>query len=566
MDLIRKYCYVIDMKRSRIILWCRILGMTGLLFTNSHIMGQNVESALRLLETEKFQSAVDAIQEVLKETPGQADTYFYAGYIYLQVGKPDSARYFFDTGIRLDDRAPLNYVGLGYLDLKADDGQAAQVNFGKALSLSKERDPVVFNKIADAWLHAGNNYAHKALSYLDKAMALKKKKEDEVRIEGETLMLMGDANLDLGRGGEAVTSYERAFGRDARLGALGHTKIGRIYLSAHNHKAALMEFEKAVQLDPTYAPVYKDLGEIYFTYEKDVGKAKEMYGKYLGLSDVKTGSRSRYAAFLYVSKDYENAIKEIREGLRSEPGDIVMNRLLGYALYLTKDYEGAEAAFKKYFDLVGPTETLASDFEYHGMNLMELGKDSLAMENFYTAIEKDSSKTGMLEHLAQAYKKLGKYRESANLYERYLERKKNLGPNDYYAAGTVFLEAGLYDRADTAFAKVIQLFPDHYVGYYMMANTKFYQDQEDKQGSAKPYFEKVIEILESDKVPKNVAPLITAYSYMATYYTKREDLKMARTYWEKVKAMDPENTNAKRFFDYLQEVEAYRNQKKGPTG
>lgn len=532
----------------------------GLLFTASGAMGQSVEEAMLLLEKEKFKSAADAIQEVLKGAPSQADNYYYAGYIYLLAEKPDSAQYFFDKGVKLDETAPLSYVGQGYLNLDKGDIPEAEAHFNKALLLSKEKDAVVYNKIADAFLHAGNKDAKKALPYLEKALVLKKKKEkeDESRVDAETYMLMGDAYLDLGKGGEAVGSYEKAIEKDGRFEAKGHTKIGRIYLMARSYDAALAEFEKALQADASYAPVYKDLGEIYFTHKKDVGKAKEMYRKYLDLSDVKTGSRSRYAAFLYVSKDFENAIKEIRASLGNQPGDIVMNRLLGYSLYKTNAYEEAAQAFKKYFELVKPNETLASDYEYLGLTLMELGRDSLAIENFQSAIQKDSSNIAMLENAAQTFKKDKKYKPSAQLYEMFLNRKIKPGTNDYYEAGKVYLDAQLYDQAEAAFEKVIQLSPNHYIGYYMMANTKFYRDQEGKQGLAKPYYEKVIEILEADKASKNLGPLITAYSYMATYYTQKQDLETAKTYWEKVKGLDPANAHAKQFFDYLQEVEAFK--------
>src|SRR5690606_14601757 len=149
---------------------------------------------------------------------------------------------------------------------------------------------------------------------------------------------------------------------------------------------------------------------------------------------------SRYAAFLYVSKDYENAIKEIRASLGNEPGDIVMNRLLGYTLYKTNAYDEAAQAFKKYFELVKPNETLASDYEYLGLTLMELGRDSLAVENFQLAIEKDSSNIAMLENAAQTFKKDKKYKQSAQLYEMLLNRKKEPSTNDYYEAGKVYLD------------------------------------------------------------------------------------------------------------------------------
>jgi tetratricopeptide (TPR) repeat protein len=518
---------------------------------------------LKLLDVEKIEAATSTIKKAIEKDSKNASNYYFAGYIYLELDKPDSAKMFFDKGVEADPKNPLPYVGQGYIALNNGKAQVAQGLFDKAIDLSRGKDAVVFNKIADALLHADNKDPNKAMTYLTKATEAKKDKEKANQINAETQLLMGDAYLALKDGGKAISSYENAAAADKGVAAKAYAKIGRIYLIPKNYDAAQAEFEKGVAADPNYAPIYKDLAELYFT-KRDINKAKEMLGKYMQLSDVQKGSRSRIAIFTYLTRDYPAAVNELKQALTTDPDNIVLHRLLGYSLNKTGDFAGAKAALDKYFSLVKPDKTLASDYVNLGQAQIGLGEDSLAVQNFMTAVDKDTANIEMIGEVAEDLRKAKKNNPAAKMYEVLLARKQNPTTNDYYRAGNAFLAAKQYAKADSAYQKVIDATPDNYLGYNAMLLSKMYQDPEAKTGAGKEVAEKVITILEPDAAVANEAgkkrALITAYGYLASLNTQKEDLKTAGAYWEKVDKLDPGNAQAAAFKDYLKQVENYKKQ------
>src|SRR5205085_2040442 len=112
-----------------------------------------------------------------------------------------------------------------------------------------------------------------------------------------------------------------------------------------------------------------------------VQKAKESYGKYLECSEIRGSSRERYAAFLFLSKDYQKAISEINQALQKDPNDAIMNRLLGYSSFEVGDFGTGVKAMQKYFTLAKPDKISPTDYEYLGKNLINVNCDSLALKD-----------------------------------------------------------------------------------------------------------------------------------------------------------------------------------------
>lgn len=543
----------------------KIVLLTGFLSVGLIGQAQNtktIQDAKQLMYGEQYRLATNTILGLLHSDEDEAEYNYYTGYIYLHTGNPDSAQFYFDQGVKKDKREPLNYIGQAYEPLSQDNMAAAQGLFDKAKSLSgRSSKAIVYNEIAAALLYADEEkYAAKAMSYLNQAADEKVSSDDADIINARTKMLMGDAYLALENAGKAVGSYEDAIRLNSRLTSKLRTKIGKIYLSARNSTAAFSEFKKAKKANPSYGPIYKELGDFYFTYKSNAVKAQEMYQKYLKLSDISTGSKDRYAAFLYVSKDFEKAIPVIHEVLNTDPDNIIMKRLLGYSLYKTGDYTAASQAFEKYFSSVDSVKMLASDFELYGKTLYETGKDSIGLNYLFEAVERDTSYMKTVENFAQELVTNERYAEAAKMYTRILKQKENPVSQDYYTAGRAFLKAKEYVLADSSFAHVIEFSPDNYIGYYMMAISKFYQDPQGEAGLAKPYYEKVIELTEAEP-EKYDGVLKASYGYLATYYTKNENLEKAKTYWEKIEAIDPGNANAKQFFEYYQQVQEYKKER-----
>lgn len=67
----------------------------------------------------------------------------------------------------------------------------------------------------------------------------------------------------------------------------------------------------------------------------------------------------------------------------------------------------------------------------------------------------------------------------------------------------------------------------------------------------------MIEIASADPT-QNKDALMAAYGYLATYFTQKEQLEVAKTYWQKIENLDPGNAKAKQFFEYYQQVREYK--------
>lgn len=90
------------------------------------------------------------------------------------------------------------------------------------------------------------------------------------------------------------------------------------------------------------------------------------------------------------------------------------------------------------------------------------------------------------------------------------------------------------------FTLLTETVPSSYVGYFWRARTNSQLDPESTQGLAKPYYEKIIEITQSN--PQRYAgELVESYKYLAYYNYIHEDLPAAKEYFEKVLQVTPDD-------------------------
>ena len=94
-------------------------------------------------------------KELLQRNINNAGTdkavgYYYQGLISLSDNNADEARAFFNKGVEANPEYAFNYIGLGQLDLIANNPKEAEANFKKAEGLDK-KDPAVQIAIARAY-------------------------------------------------------------------------------------------------------------------------------------------------------------------------------------------------------------------------------------------------------------------------------------------------------------------------------------------------------------------------------------------------------------------------------
>lgn len=496
---------------------------------------QSIEQGLRFLDNEQYDKALKTFEKITPAVPQDIKSTFYRGYTYSKMQKYDSALLMFDKCIQFNANDPLGYVGKGYMQVVKGVETEALSYFEKAFALGKGRNAQIFIIAAESYLDADKKNPDKAIELLNKALLLD-------RANTDAYILLGDAHLLKNNGGLAVTNYEKASELNKNLAKAYH-RVGKVYTRSKNYTVALNSMLQAIKVDEAYIPVYQDLGELYYQLKK-LDKAKEAYKKYLDLSNIKNKSRARYASFLYLSKDYANAVNELTESIKIDSSNYILLRLLGYCLYETGKYPEGLSYMTKFFRKVDSIKILSLDYEYYGRLQYKNNQDSLAVLSIRKALAKDTTKMVELHQLlADCHYKAKQYPDAVREYEFVMGRKSKILSQDYYNWGKATYFNKEYAKSDSAFAKVISLQPDMPVGYLWQGRSRASLDPETTKGLAKGSYEKVIEKAISDPV-KYKNELIEAYSYFGYYFYVKKDASSSISYWQKVKDLDPTNQKA----------------------
>jgi tetratricopeptide (TPR) repeat protein len=203
-----------------------------------------------------------------------------------------------------------------------------------------------------------------------------------------------------------------------------------------------------------------------------------------------------------------------------------------------------------------------------------------AIRCYQKAIEIDPSYADAYYNMGNAYANLQDYQEAIRCYQKAIANIEqpdpvisfNIGRN-YYYWGTDSLVtpenrlAALY-KADSTFTKITELAPTSFLGYFWRARTNSMIDPEASRGLAKPYYEKVIEILlnQADRYKRE---LIEGYKYLGYYYYMQADAIMkknnnnpdkakkefltAKSFFSKVLELNPDDAIAKDAQAWLRE-------------
>jgi tetratricopeptide (TPR) repeat protein len=534
------------------------------LFINSNVVAQDLRSAIKLTRSEQFSKADLIFRSILQKNPGDGKIYFYYGENFLQkyfsdtltysfAEMADSASKLFKSGTLHEADNPLNYVGLGEIQLIKKNKSEAQSFFDKALSLlpsksnkasvlSKKEQAVVMIKIASAYLKAQINDSAKIFPLLRMAEQLDNKNFDLFIVKGDAYMQL------LNDGSTAIVNYNQAQNLNPQS-PRAKLRLGQLWVKANNYISALNYYSEAIKIDSNYAPVYREMGYLYARTNQHI-LAKESFGRFLYLSSGNKVARIQYINILLDLQDYEEAIKQINFVIDQDSSNNDFNRALGYSYYETNQYEKGLYYMTKFFDNVQPKKIRTMDFIYYGKLLAKNNKDSLAAEILMKAFLMDTSQTELLNQAISEYIKIKNYSKAAEIVIKKTLMKKDVA-NDYFILGKLYYNLHEWQKADSAFSINLSIDPGNIKGYLWKSYSLVNLDPDSKEGLAKPTFEALIEKAKSDSL-KNSKYLKEAYSYLAYYYliqyikTKNQNYGVtSKEYCEKVLALDPTDEKAK---------------------
>jgi Tfp pilus assembly protein PilF len=512
-----------------------LLAAFTLVAGTSAAIAQNVPAAQKAIELERYNQA-----RALLRNDTSPDGYYQLGRLYELRDMPDSAAFFFN---RAAGSSPLGQVAAGRALLAKGQQTAAEAQFDAAVKATKSKDSRILTLIAQAYGESDVKNITKAISYTDAAQAAIKKDDPELLVARGDIFLHSDTG-----GGQAMTSYDRATTANSSYARAFYRK-GVLSVRARNFNAARENLEKVIQIEPNYAPAYRELADMYF-YAGKYDLALTNIKKFSELAEPSTRTDAQYASFLYLSKKYPEALTAINKTLAAEPNNLTLNRLKAYTLYETGDYAAASTAMDAYMKLVPADKILSEDQVYQGKILVKAGKGDEGIALIQKAVDtaSDPAKACDLRNdLAQAYLAKKDYKRAiATIKGKFATAACNADLTDQVRLAGALSANKQYQQADSVYNIVQVAKPTYSPVYLMRAETNFYMDPDSKQGLAKPYFEKYIELSKAEGADpaKFRNGVITANNYLGYYTLQKGDKAGAATYYQQVLALDPNNKDA----------------------
>lgn len=532
------------------------------------LLAQSVDQGKKFLYYQRYKSAQEQFEKVLAANPNDINAVYWLGQTMLANKNQQGAKDLYQKAVATNGSAPLILAGVGHIELLEGKTNDARQRFETAISLSKAKDIDVLNAIgqanADVNTKAGDpNYG---IEKLNLATQIKNFKNPA------TYTIMGDAYRKLVDGGAAVTSFQKALGLDPKL-AEAQFKIGKIYQTQNNKEQFLPAYEKAIELDPNYAPAYYEL-YYYWYYHGDVNKSITYFDKYLTVTDPKPSDEYDKIGNLYAAKNFADAIAKSQAKIASEGAnaDPRYYKLIAYSYGDQNDSVNARKYMTDYFAKQKPEGFVPMDYSYRAELLAKFPESQAdALASYQQAVVADTSNDGKLDLLSKAAalaKKIGRRDAEAGFLKQAFGLKKNPSNTDLYNLGQAYYQAKNYVTADSIYCGVYQTkYPEEIFGYLWCARAKQAQDDStNSQGIAVEAYKKLAEKGRQLDSVKYKSQVLGAYYFLITYYNDiKKDKESAIMYVNKGLETDPTNPDLIRIKGILEKPPARQQPARQPA-
>ena len=530
------------------------------------VAANNNERGIDLYRAELFDAAkIFFLEPANLSTQEQAERYYYLGRVYFALQQVDSAAYYYERSIQTMPDFPFGYIGQGKLALEQGDTKAADALFKKAIGLAK-KDPSVQIAIAQVYIEAGMD--KQANDAINAARKINRRYSGIYMAWGDMAMRDNDV-------GRASSWYEQAilFNPNDKL---AHLRLAQVYRYV-NPDEALRHLERLKAIDPNYIPAYAMIGDI--NRERGMyNQALAAYEKFISIPGVPLLQHERFAQLLYFTDQFERSLQEIERVLKQDPTNVVMHRLRAYNNYKLGNYALALEQMRSFLQTTPVDMHIYLDYMTYGRILLENKKPELAIDAFEKAAKIDATPEVFRELIA-AYNAMNDLPGVIKQWERFFEVEQAPQSIDFFSFGQAnyravsrfisadYLSATLspaqraaddaefqsfFAKGDAAFARVIELSPQSYLGYLWRARLNSFIDFREQsasgvmQGVAKPFFEEALTImLANNEGGVRNADIIEAYRYLASYYILLDNKEEAGNYFKKILEVDPGNTMAR---------------------
>lgn len=492
-------------------------------FTNL-TFAQSVQDGINFVDSQKYAKAKQNFTDLINQNPKDASNFFYLGNIYLTQFDPNfkEAEDNFNKGLALDPKSYLNKIGLASVKLgKGDKSAIAEIQ--QIVKDSKEKDAEVLFRAGEALtLFEKNNSPDLAITYLNKAI----EKAQKNGVPAHYYYSLGDAYRLKKDPGNAMSAYDKAE-VVAKNKASVYTRKGTLWIAAQQWQQAKQNIDKAIAVDPTYAPAYKALAGFNIKYQKNAEATQNLinYTKY---ADEDPYTQLEIAKLYFTNEDYANA-KTTLNAVFDKVNDPIKYKLRAYILYGEGDYIGAKQNMDLFISQADKSRVQPSDEGLQGLIAAGMAKG-----------EKDAAKKAQLDAIAQQKIAIAKAAKDETLkWDEELAKvkgginsasveqgptspaiealKKKIAENpsdtdSLYKLATEYQNVQNWNGAILTWGKMISALPEWAPAYYSQG---YAYQQAKNNDMAKASYEKFISLVKPAEIEANKPSLGYAYFFVA---------------------------------------------------
>ena len=475
-------------------------------FVLSFASAQTVAEGINYLDSHKYAKAKEVFNQLIEKSPS-AENYFYLGNAYLVQFEPnfDKAKEAFDKGISLDSKSYLNKIGLASIKMGKGQKVSAINDLNQIAKDSREKDPEVLYRIGEALsMYDNSNDPNLAITFLNKAI---EKAADKDGVPAHYYYTLGDSYRMIKDPGNAMSAYEKA-SAIAKNKASVFYRMATLWMAAKQYKKAEENINKAIAIDPTYAPAYKAQAEYNRTFQRPDETTKSLinYTKY---ADEDPSTALEIAKLYFINSNFAEA-KATLDKVFDKVSDPIKFKLKAYLQYEENDYAGAKASLESYYSKVEQSRIIPSDAGLEGLiyaglaskeadatakaALMQKSAEKMAVvkqanddtlnwdveyakvvsgaaelkakaeagptneniENLKKQVAVNKEDTTLLFNLAQAYEAANNWEGSALVWQKMNELLPTWEPA-YYSKGYAMQKGGYNQSAALAYLKYIDV-------------------------------------------------------------------------------------------------------------
>ncbi len=361
---------------------------------------EEYEKGLEAYQNEEYDRAEALFNEALNNRARNEDEiYYWIGMSYYRRDAYSQAKEYFRKGVEDKSRSALNHAGLGMINMIEQNYSTANEELEAAIDYGRRKNLEVSFAVAEAYLQGGPAEIRNAKQIL---YPLKSEYPDDPR----TYLELGTYYKETGVPSLAIEELERAIElRDGYIPA--YVMLAELYYEKGKESNEGADFEKAfdyanqaIEKDPDFAPAYRTRAEVYLLL-KQYGKARDDMQKYVNLTQGDLRAELRYASFLFLTEDYEQAIERLDA---IDTTTQLKRRLLGIANYELGNMEEAKQHMDEYFQNTKKDEYIIwQDYKVYGDIFRAQGKLDSADKYYVKMIMKSDEQSGYFETLAEQY-------------------------------------------------------------------------------------------------------------------------------------------------------------------